>query len=175
MSFTPVPVEGSRATGALLVHAKPLRADAFAPFGQVIELGRPGLHRRDQAALLDNRRAGALPNLAVARIPAVAMPLEITRLERHPHSSQTFIPTDLSRYLVVVCPSGESGDPFVTGMAAFVAAGHQAVNYDAGTWHHAMSPLDRSGEYLVLRWNDGSDGDVEFRSLPAPVRVRPAD
>ena len=152
--------------------AKPLNARAFAPFGQVIELGRPGLHRRDRAVLLDNRRTGACPNLAVARIPAVAMPVEITRLERHPHSSQSFIPTDLSRFLVVVCPSAGSGDPLEAGITAFVATGRQTVNYDAGIWHHAMSPLDRSGEYLVLRWNDGSDADVEIRSLSVPVTVQ---
>ena len=154
--------------------AKPLDAHAFAPFGQVIELGRPGRHRRNRAALLDNRRNGACPNLAVARIPAVALPVAVTRLERHPHSSQTFIPTDLSRFLVVVCPSAGTGDPLVTGITAFVATGRQAVNYDAGVWHHAMSPLDRSGEYLVLRWNDGSDADVEFRPLSVPVTVQTA-
>ena len=155
--------------------AKPITEEAFAPFGQVRELARPGPHRDDPAALLDNRRAGASPTLAAARIAPVALPIEIPWMERHPHSSQTFIPTDLSRYLVVVCPSDETGAPCETGMTAFVAGGNQLVNYDAGTWHYAMSPLDRDGAYVVLRWNDGGAEDVEYRPLAAPVTVTAPD
>jgi ureidoglycolate lyase len=88
-------------------------------------------------------------------------PIEI--LERHPYTTQTFIPLGLSkleakkaRYLVVVAPSlgpssldenlpvpseVASGDqlpgrglPDLTKVKAFIATGAQAVTYGAGTW-----------------------------------------
>ena len=154
--------------------ANPLTESAFEPFGQVFTLGQPGVHRREPAALLANLRQAATPTLAVARIAAVETPLKIDQLERHLYSSQTFMPTDLDGYLVVVCPSDNGGEPLFEQLTAFVAAHNQAVNYAAGTWHYAMSPLARAGEYVVLRWNDGSDTDVELRALTTETWVQPA-
>jgi ureidoglycolate lyase len=87
-------------------------------------------------------------------------PVEI--LERHPYTTQTFIPLGLSKvdakkasYLVIVAPSlepsfadeglpvpsGPEGDqlpgrglPDLTRIKAFIANGAQAVTYGAGTW-----------------------------------------
>ena len=94
-----------------------------------------------------------------------------TALERHPFSSQTFVPTDLSRYLVAVCPSGPDGEPIVERLLAFVADVTLGLNYAPGTWHHPMAILDRPGEYVVLRWYDGSPADTEWRDLPTRVLI----
>jgi len=84
-------------------------------------------------------------------------------LERHPYTTQTFIPLGLSpkeakdaRYLVIVaptlppCPADEhfpvpngegipgSGLPDLSKARSFIAEGSQAVTYDAGTWHAPM-------------------------------------
>jgi ureidoglycolate lyase len=95
--------------------------------------------------------------------------VEIAVLERHPFTSQTFIPLTADatkRYLVVVAPSlqattedadlpapegsvGGSGGaslpgrglPDVKRLKAFVATGEQAVTYAAGTWHAPMVAL----------------------------------
>ncbi|PBP22718.1 putative ureidoglycolate hydrolase [Diplocarpon rosae] len=92
-------------------------------------------------------------------------PVEI--LERHPFTTQTFIPLGLSaaeahqaRYLVVVAPSLPAGAadqhlpvpppelasdtlpgrglPDLEKIEAFIATGAQAVTYGAGTWHAPM-------------------------------------
>ncbi|KAI0102056.1 ureidoglycolate hydrolase [Nemania sp. FL0031] len=100
---------------------------------------------------------------------AAADSVEIKVLERHPFTSQTFIPLtadETKRYLVVVAPtleatSGEeslpvptsasassdgmklpgAGLPDVRKLTAFVATGAQAVTYAAGTWHAPMIAL----------------------------------
>ena len=154
-----------------LLLAQPLSADAFEMYGDVIELGQPTLQRLDPAAYLDNRRSHATPSLAVGRADAMKGPFVVKAFERHPYSSQLFIPTALSRYLLVVAPTAPDGSPQVSECRAFVASGRQAVNYAAGTWHQGMTILDRRGEYVVLRWNDGTEDDVEFRSLDQPIPV----
>jgi ureidoglycolate lyase len=139
-----------------------LTAEAFAPFGQVIQT---------YVAAIGWRARAAVPHLAVTRLAPTALPVRATALERHPFSSQTFVPTDLSRYLVAVCPSGPDGEPIVERLLAFVADVTLGLNYAPGTWHHPMAILDRSGEYVVLRWDDGSPADTEWRDLPTPVPV----
>jgi ureidoglycolate lyase len=153
------------------VTAARLTAEAFSPFGQVIPTHLAVLGRRGRVATLENRRAAARPNLTVARIAPTEAPIRASALERHAFSSQTFVPTDLSRYVVVVCPSGADGEPIVERLRAFVADVTQGVNYSPGTWHHPMTVLDRPGEYVVLRWDDGTAADTEWRQLPTPVLI----
>lgn len=103
---------------------------------------------------------GLLPNEGDRVIEGV---LPVGILERHPFTSQTFIPLGIpasnshqSRYLVIVAPSlpPSSADsdlpspqvdglpgrglPDLTRIRAFVAKGSQAVTYGAGTWHAPM-------------------------------------
>lgn len=148
-----------------------LTAEAFAPFGHVIQTHVAAIGWRARGAALENRRPAAVPHLAVTRLAPTALPVRATALERHPFSSQTFVPTDLSRYLVAVCPSGPDGEPIVERLLAFVADVTLGVNHAPGTWHHPMAILDRSGEYVVLRWDDGSPVDAEWRDLPTPVLI----
>ncbi|KAI1814160.1 ureidoglycolate hydrolase [Poronia punctata] len=96
--------------------------------------------------------------------------IEIKILERHPFTSQTFIPLAGGKYLVVVAPTSdekdEDGDfpgpekgkgmgmgkgmPDLKNLKAFIANGNQAVTYKAGTWHAPMIALaggnDEGGE-----------------------------
>lgn len=67
-------------------------------------------------------------------------------LEKHPFSSQTFIPmgcpSDQSSYVVVVAlESQETGCPDLTTLKAFLCRGTQAVTYGAGIWHAPMIAL----------------------------------
>jgi ureidoglycolate lyase len=106
-------------------------------------------------------------------------PIEI--LERHPYTTQTFIPLGISpsqaseaRYLIIVAPSlppsvddsslpvpeasglPGRGFPDLTKIKAFVAKGSQAVTYGAGTWHAPMvvvgsKPID----FVVVQFANG--------------------
>ena len=153
------------------VTAKRLTAEAFAPFGQVISTRVPSVGRRAHVAALENRRTTATPNLVVSRLGPVPLPIRAMALERHPFSSQTFVPTDLARYVVAVCPADADGEPLVERLLAFVADVTQGVNYAPGTWHHPMTVLDRPGEYVMLRWDDGGASDTEWRHLTEPVLI----
>jgi len=101
----------------------------------------------------------------------------VSVLERHPFTTQTFVPLSIDsakRYLVVVAPSlppsevdkvlpvpltratdspikGQlpgRGLPDTGRLRAFVASAEQAVTYGAGTWHAPMVALGPAGTAL---------------------------
>jgi ureidoglycolate lyase len=161
------------------LRAQPLTPEAFAPFGDVVAAGvvagaaanQGTAVRFDRAARLASTRPGATPNLAVFRSVAKALPFEVKLLERHPCSSQAFLPMVCARYLVVVAPDGPGGEPDLDRLAAFVATSGQGINYLAGIWHHPIVALDAPADFVMLAWEDGGPQDCEERPLPRGVHV----
>ena len=155
----------------MVIVAESLRAEAFAPFGDVLEAPLdPG--RRFFANGLVNRRPGAVPSLAVAHVsPLAALPLLATRMERHEFSSQSFLALDVARWLVVVAPKAAAGGPDAARARAFVAGPGQGVTYRADTWHHPLTVLDRPARFAVLIWLENSRTDEEFVTLETPLTV----
>ncbi|WP_224250001.1 ureidoglycolate lyase [Hyalangium gracile] len=162
-----------------VLRAQPLTREAFAPFGDVIGLDLGGgssanqgtATRYDRIARLTSSRPEAQPNLAVFRSVAKALPFEVRLVERHPCSTQMFVPLACQRFLVVVCPSDERGEPVLSELRAFLCGPGQGVNYHAGVWHHPIIALDGPAEFLMLAWEDGTARDCEERPLSAPLRV----
>lgn len=100
-------------------------------------------------------------------------------LERHPYTTQTFVPLGISpseaskaRYVVIVAPSfGQSsadealpvppclpgrGLPDLKRIRAFVANGSQAVTYGAGIWHAPMVVVgDKPIDFVVVQFANG--------------------
>ncbi len=150
--------------------AQPLAAAAFAPFGQVLESPRRGL-RHDHAARLYNAREGATPNLCTVRPEPTVPPLSVTKLERHPMSSQALIPLQVVRYLVVVCPPTVDGAPDRERIEAFITDGTLGINYEVGVWHHPLTVLDSPGTFAVLTWEDGGEADLAWATVEPEVIV----
>jgi len=141
---------------------EPLTAQAFAPFGDVIDLpARPG--RTYYNGALGNLREQAAPNLSLTmREPAGELPLRAHLLERHEFSSQTFVPIDVHAYLVVVAPHRPEGGPDAARARAFLARGDQGVTYRPNTWHHGLTVFGRPATFAVFMWQAGGEGDEEF-------------
>ena len=164
-------------TTSLLVQ--PLSVSAFAPFGQVVSAGLQlgssanfgTAERFDFCADLRSTRPGARSNLAVFRSTARQLPLQVKVLERHPCSTQVFLPMICSRYLVCVAPTLPGGGPDLDGLQAFACVAGQGVAYAPGTWHHPMVALDGPGDFAMLAWEDGTALDCEVLQLGLTVRV----
>ena len=153
------------------IIAEPLNADNFSEFGEVIRRPPEGV-RKHYNELLENARTGARVDLYLTEIkPAGKLPLHATVMERHPFSSQTFLPLKASRYLVVVAPDSSDGGPDLARVRAFVSGGNQGVTYRRGLWHHIMTALDETAVMAVLMWCDGGSGDEEFLDLATPFDV----
>ncbi|WP_321885029.1 ureidoglycolate lyase [Paraburkholderia bannensis] len=132
-----------------------LTREAFAPFGDVIELDGARhfpinggtTERFHDLASIDVCEAGGRPLVNVFRAQPRAWPVAVAMMERHPHGSQAFVPLGHTRYAVVVAPAGEF-DP--AGLRAFWVDGTQGVNYAKGVWHHPLLAFDRVSDFLVI-------------------------
>ncbi|MBE2250834.1 MAG: ureidoglycolate lyase [Myxococcus sp.] len=158
------------------LRAEPLTVEAFAPFGDVICAGlRQGATanqgtatRFDWCAELVNARPGAKANLSVFRSVARQLPFTLELLERHPFSTQAFVPMVCARFLVCVAPTLADGGPDVSGLRAFVCLPGQGVNYRVGVWHHPIVALEADADFVMLAFEDGSAGDCVLRRLDPP-------
>ena len=146
---------------------EPLTAAAFASFGTVVEAPHTGGRaanegtalRFDDIAPLVLTAAGGRPLLSWMRVTPVELPFSCRRLERHPRSSQLFMPVGSRRFLVVVSIGDKT--PEMTKLRAFQTNGSQGVNFGPGTWHHAALALDTETDFLVLgHASNGSDCDI---------------
>ena len=153
--------------------AQPLTAQAFAPFGDVVEPpAKPG--RAYFETSLGNLRPTAQPRLWILRkLPVAGLPLQIRSLERHRFSSQSFVPIDIGPWLVVVAPHSPHGGPDVGRALAFLPGPQQAVSYKPDTWHSGLNVFERPARLSVFMWLDGTPADEEIVEVP-PFSVRAA-
>jgi ureidoglycolate lyase len=147
----------------LELKAMPLTRQAFAPFGDVIELSEHneiipinyGLtDRHHDLATVDVASGGGKPIISLFHSRSVAVPFTVEIMERHPLGSQAFFGLGGHPYLVVVGAAGEF-DPMA--LCAFIARGNQGVNYHRGTWHHYCLSLEQDNDFLVV--DRGGAGD----------------
>ena len=148
---------------------QPLTREAFAAFGQVLMAVGDEAQRQEFAATLRNYRPQATLNMAFLLSKPSHPPWQIHALERHPYSSQSFVPVQGTRYLVAVCPSSAEGEPELDRMVIFVADGDQAVTYHPNVWHAPHAVLDGPGKFIMLRWDVGNAEDTELRPVDPPL------
>lgn len=145
-----------------------LTADAFQPFGTAFSLSSPG----SSGPLVTHQRLHPLldmPRLTTTQLAMTADAAQITRLERHPFSSQTFIPLLCTAYLVVVAPQVADGGPDLSGLRAFAGDVDTGVHYAAGVWHAPMRARGGPARFVIQMWrHDELENDV-FIDLPTPI------
>lgn len=157
------------------VKACPLTAEAFAPFGEILEAsgdpdriinaGRCG--RWHDVASLDMR--DGRPGLSLFDAEIRALPLVLDLMERHPGGSQAFLPMAFVPFLVTVAPDadGVPGTPL-----AFVTRAGQGVNYAPGTWHGVLTPLHAPGLFAVIdRIGEGANLEEHRFATPWTVTI----
>ena len=150
---------------------QPLTKEAFAPFGDVIDVPNEAGRTYYEDAL-GNLRPTAHASLSVSlKLETPDRPLRADLLERHEFSSQTFVPIDVARWLIVVAPHAAAGGPDTKSVRAFIATGLQGVTYKPNTWHHGLTVLDKPGRFAVFMWRVGGKGDEEFVPV-APFTIR---
>ena len=153
------------------VTAMAIDGEAFAPFGDVIVPPSNG-ERADWSSAFVNNRPNADINLSTSGVKQTHLPAKLTVMERHPHSFQTFLPLDVSRYLICVAPNDANDLPDMAAMRAFIVGAGTGITYRADVWHHPIAALDRDGQFAVLMWRSGGDNDEEFVDLGQPVYVQ---
>jgi ureidoglycolate lyase len=149
---------------------EPLTAEAFAPFGSVIQAS-------DEAVKLDINQGHAIRYDRLAEIDvgdgagAISLfrarplgKLVLRGFERHPLGSQTFVPLSGRPYLVAVAPAG-AFDP--ANVRLFRAEPHQGVHYRKGVWHHFLLVLEAESDFLVVDRAGPGDNCEEVELAPS--------
>ena len=91
-----------------------------------------------------------------------------TELERHRLGTQTFIPLNGVRYVVLVALG--DAKPDASTLQAFTVSGQQAITLRAGIWHHGLMALS-DGDFVVLE-RSADVVDCELARLDVPVSIR---
>jgi len=158
-------------TSVIRLRPAALTSAAFAAFGDVIETeGRPHrtindgyAERYSDLSRIDAMEADGRPLLNIFAAKPRRLPFSIRMVERHPLSSQHFVPLARLPFLVVVAAPGDSPRP--DNLRAFVTDGRQGVTYARGTWHHPLIALAEPCDFLVIdRGGPGENCDeMHFR------------
>ena len=157
-----------------MIRAQPLSADAFRPFGDVLDTaGAPdrmindGLcgryHDRARLDFGPDGRAG----ISLFDAEPRALPYDLALLERHPLGSQAFLPMSQHPFLVIVAEgAGDTPGP----VHAFLTAPGQGINFLRGTWHGVLTPLHAPGLFAVID-RIGPGTNLQEYPLDPPIRI----
>ncbi|HUQ27437.1 MAG TPA: ureidoglycolate lyase [Usitatibacter sp.] len=144
----------------LLIAPVEITADAFAPFGALIDAARVKPQaindgttmRHSDLAALDLREGPRDPVIGIYLASARRFPLRIAKLERHRKAAQVFLPLGNHRFVVVVAPGNEAPD--WAALRAFVTRPGQGVSLARGCWHHGLIALGDGDRFAVLEGGD---------------------
>ena len=154
---------------------QPLTAQAFAPFGDVLEAtGEPdkiinaGLCGRfHDLANLDFTGEDVRPGISLFRSKARTLPHTLDLMERHPLGSQAFLPMSADPFMVIVAPDdgGEPGPPL-----AFLTKPGQGVNSHRNVWHGVLTPLIDNALFAVVD-RIGTGDNLEEHLFEEPWQI----
>lgn len=109
--------------------------------------------------------------------PTTQLPFTVKLLERHPYSTQAFIPMTHGQtrgYLVAVALNGADDKPDMSTLKTYIAKSDQGVSYHQGVWHHPMVALDDETDFAVVVHESGvpeddcNEVDVEHHVVHLP-------
>lgn len=166
-----------------MLELKPelLTAEAFAPYGDVVEsadsvaaeMNAESFERFDDLCNVEAQDGRVGISIARCRI-ITELPHSFDMVERHPHGSQAFVPITPCRMLVVVAPPGDTVDP--AELRAFASNGRQGINYHRGTWHMPLIAFDAGQEFLIIdRIGESANCDLHYLDAPITLLAVPDD
>ena len=120
-----------RPTQQVTVKVQPMTAEAFAPYGRVVE--------SDREDLIMRRGKFTARLMTVRRVPHT-----VDHVNMHTDHSQMFVPLNGDRQVVIVAPPDQTGESFdSSSIAAFLTNGRQTFIFHPGTWHIEPRAADK--------------------------------
>ncbi len=137
------------------INIQPLTEEAFAPFGEVIDLNKAenfpinnGMCTRfNDLATVELGGEKPRPLVNVFRGKPYDLPLHLKMVERHPLGSQAFIPMNKRPFLVIV---SEDRDNIPQTPVAFLTKPGQGINIGQNIWHGVLTTLGEVSDFVVV-------------------------
>ena len=82
-------------------------------------------------------------------------PMQIDMMEKHPLSSQAFIPMKETTFLCFVAPSGET--PNISEIQSFIVPPKNGINYNPGIWHFPLISTEDTNFLVIDRKGKGEN------------------
>jgi ureidoglycolate hydrolase len=168
-------------SGPTIVQAETLTPAAYQQFGNVIAAGeavpwKPAnfgrAQRFNRLVEVENLRPEtARLNVCVFRCQALVLhELSVNMLEKHPFSTQVFMPMQDGRYITIVALGAEQPD--LRTLRAFVVQSPAGISYRPGIWHYPMTALGEALDLACLVYEDDGAGDCTVFNLQQPVIIK---
>ncbi|MDB5474068.1 MAG: putative ureidoglycolate lyase [Devosia sp.] len=151
------------------LHAVPIDAAALAPYATIIASsdGKP----RAVAEVMGHDNAPGAHAFTILCPQPVSGALTIAALERHAHSTQSFVPIRASRWLIVVAPKTVNGDPDLDRALAFLAGPEDAICIGRDVWHAGLTVLDQPAQFGMIMWKTEAGDDGVLFQLPEAIEI----
>ena len=91
------------------------------------------------------------PRINIFKAKKRIFPIEIDMLENHPFSSQTFIPLQHTKFIVVVAPISKIPD--LNSIEAFLIPPEEGINFKSKVWHFPLIATEDSN-FLTIDKKD---------------------
>jgi len=165
----------------MLLTPKPLTTEAFAPYGEVVDIHSAnkefsmnyGLATRYyDLADIDVEDEGGKTCISIVKSGAVAFPFNVEKMEYHPLGSQMFYPLCDSPFLILVSIPSKTLD--TSKLELFMSDGTQGVNYHKNVWHHYLLPMNEGINQFIVVDRNGNDENCIETQIKEEITISPA-
>ena len=111
--------------------------------------------RFDNLANLDTSKDSGKTIVSIFSALKRTFPMKIHMMEKHPLSTQAFIPMKETTFLAFVAPSGES--PEIDKIQSFVIPPKRGINYKPGIWHFPLISTENINFLVIDRKGSGDN------------------
>ena len=84
-----------------------------------------------------------------------SFPMKIDMMEKHPLSSQAFVPMKETIFLSFVAPPGDA--PEINKIKSFIIPPKMGINYKPGIWHFPLISTENTNFLVIDRKGDGDN------------------
>lgn len=157
-----------------LIRIEPATPDAVAPYGTYVGAAPdlplfaqwPGTVVYDRVPI-NVGRGGEL--LHVVLQPR-ALPAMVELLERHPHHTQTYLPANGKRFIMVMGDRSADGLPDFAALRAFEFADAAGIALHADTWHEFPLAIEPDTRFTVILRAAAHDNRLKRPRRPLDAR-----
>ena len=122
---------------------------------QPIDINAGYAKRFDNLADLNTSNESGKTIVSIFSALKRTFPMKIDMMEKHPLSSQAFIPMKDTTFLAFVAPPGDK--PEIGEIKSFIISSGVGINYKAGIWHFHLISTENMNFLVVDRKGKGNN------------------
>jgi len=124
-----------------------------------IEINNGYANRFDDIAKIDTANNNGETTISIFSALKRSFPMKIDMMEKHPLSTQAFIPMKETTFLTLVAPEGKKLE--IDKIESFIVPKRKGVNYKTGIWHFPLISTEDMDFLVVDRKGPGENLIVE--------------